>query len=180
MCFVVKSGMSQTQTEQFLQLIAWDILETDKKGKQIAISIFEGKRKYGKELTNLIGQIVGLTKITFYTKDFFTGHRSEWLNEMESWFDAWIFSSHTSMSSCEAISNSFGTMPVVRSSYSCDRDRRLSSNRLIDRIFNTNRVDHYVEHVPEWEPRFRKEEIYTMPFGVCLVKANGEGFWVQL
>ena len=99
---------------------------------------------------------------------------------MGSCFDAWIFSAHASMSSCEAISNAFGTMPIVRSSYSCDHDRRLASNRLIDRLFNTNRVDHYVEHVPAWEPRFRKEEIHAMPPGVCLVKSNGEGYWVQV
>lgn len=179
-CFVIKSDMSQPQREQLFQLIAWDILETSKKGNPLAIAIFEGKRKYGKELTDLISHIVGFVKITLYARDFFAGHSNEWQDEMGSYFDAWIFSSHASMSSCEAISNAFGAMPIVRSSYSCDRDRRLASNRLIDRLFNTNRIDHYVEHVPTWEPHFRKEEIHAMPPGVCLVKSNGEGYWVQV
>lgn len=179
-CFVIKSDMSQSQIEQFFQLISWDILDARKKGNPLAIAVFEGKRKYGQELTDLIRRIVGSVKITFYARDFYTGHSNEWQDEMESYFEAWIFSSHASMSSCEAISNAFGAMPIVRSSYSCDHDRRLASNRLIDRLFNTNRVDHYVEHVPAWEPRFRKEEIHAMPPGVCLVKTNGEGYWVQV
>lgn len=179
-CFVIKSDMSQSQIEQFFQLISWDILDARKKGNPLAIAVFEGKRKYGQELTDLIRRIVGSVKITFYARDFYTGHSNEWQDEMESYFEAWIFSSHASMSSCEAISNAFGAMPIVRSSYSCDHDRRLASNRLVDRLFNTNRVDHYVEHVPAWEPRFRKEEIHAMPPGVCLVKTNGEGYWVQV
>ena len=179
-CFVIKSDMLQPQIEQLFQLMSWDILDARKKGNPVSITVFEGKRKYGQELTNLIRRIVGSVKITFYARDFYTGHSNEWQDEMESYFDAWIFSSHASMSSCEAISNAFGAIPIVRSSYSCDRDRRLASNRLIDRLFNTNRVDHCVEHVPAWEPRFRKEEIHAMPSGVCLVKANGEGYWVQV
>lgn len=179
-CFVVKSTMSQPQIEQLFQLISWDILDASNNGIRLSVSIFEGKHKYGKELTDLINRIVGSVKITFYARDFYAGHSNEWQDEMGSYFDAWIFSSHASMNSCESISNAFGSMPVVRSSYSCDRDRRLASNRLIDRLFNTNRVDHYVEHVPAWEPRFRKEEIHAMPPGVCLVKSNGEGYWVQL
>lgn len=179
-CFVVKSTMSQPQIEQLFQLISWDILDASNKGVRLSVSIFEGKRKYGRELTDLLNRIVGSVKITFYARDFYAGHSSEWQDEMGSYFDAWIFSTHVSMSSCEAISNAFGSMPVVRSSYSCDRDRRLASNRLIDRLFNTNRVDHYVEHVPAWEPRFRKEEINAMPPGVCLVKMNGEGYWIQV
>lgn len=179
-CFVIKSDMTEPQISQLLQLVAWDILDAGRQGKILAISIFEGKRKYGKELTNLLGSIVSTAKVTFYSRDFFTGHSSDWQESMESYFDAWIFSSHASMSSCEAISNAFGTIPIVRSSYSCDRDRRLSNNRLIDRLFNTNRVDHYVEHVPEWEPRFRKEEVHAMPAGMCLVKADGDEYLVQL
>lgn len=179
-CFVIKRNMFQLEIEQLFQLISWDILETHRKGKRIAISIFEGKRKYGKELTNFVSCIIGSAKITLYARDFFSGHNNEWKEEMGSYFDAWIFSSHESMKSCEAISNAFGTMPVVRSSYSCDRDRRVASYRLIDLLLNTNRVDHYIEHVPTWEPRFRKEEIHTMPVGVCLIKAKGEGYWVQL
>lgn len=179
-CFVVKSTMSQPQIEQLFQMISWDILDASNKGNRLSISIFEGKRKYGKELTDLMNRIVGSVKITFYARDFYAGHSNEWQDEMVSYFDAWVFSSHAAMSSCESISNAFGSIPVVRSSYSCDRDRRLASNRLIDRLFNTNRVDHYVEHVPAWEPRFRKEEIHAMPPGVCLVKMNGEGYWVQV
>lgn len=179
-CFVIKRDMSPPQIEQLFQLIAWDIVETNKKGNQLAVSIFEGKRKYGKELTDLISHIVGVAKITFYARDFYTGHSDEWQNDMESFFDAWIFSSHASMNSCEAISNAFGSMPIVRSSYSCDCDRHFASNRLVDRLFNTNHVDHYVEHVPAWEPRFRKEEIHAMPVGICLVKTNGEGYWAQV
>lgn len=179
-CFIIKSDMLQPQIEQLLQLISWDVLEAKKNSKQLAISIFEGKRKYGKELADFISRIVGSVKITFYARDFYAGHSNEWQDDIGCCFDAWIFSSHASMSSCEAISNAFGAMPIVRSSYSCDRDRRLASNRLIDRLFNTNRVDHYVEHVPTWEPRFRREEIHAMPPGVCLVKTNSEGYWVQV
>lgn len=84
------------------------------------------------------------------------------------------------MKSCEAVSDSFGTMPIIRNSYSCDRDRRLASNRLIDRILGTNRIDHYTEHVPAWEPKFRKEEIQNMQEGMCLVNYQGEGYWVTL
>lgn len=162
------------------QMISWDILDASNKGNRLSISIFEGKRKYGKELIDLMNRIVGSVKITFYARDFYVGHSNEWQDEMVSYFDEWVFSSHAAMSSCESISNAFGSIPVVRSSYSCDRDRRLASNRSIDRIFNTNRVDHYIEHVPAWEPRFRKEEIHAMPPGVCLVKMNGEGYWVQV
>ena len=55
-CFVVKSTMTQSQIEQFFQLISWDILDASNKGNRLSVSIFEGKRKYGKELTDLINR----------------------------------------------------------------------------------------------------------------------------
>ena len=58
------------------------------------------------------------------------------------------------MESCEEISSKrFGQIPVVRNSYACDRDRRISNNRVLDRLLDTNRVDHYVQHVPVWETK---------------------------
>jgi hypothetical protein len=82
------------------------------------------------------------------------------------------------MESCEEISSKkFGTVPVVRNSYTVDRDRRIGNNHLLDQLLNTNRVDHYIQHTPVWEPRYRKEEIYEMPSGTCLVQTEDfEGF----
>lgn len=175
-CFLINGDMGHNRVEQLLQLIAWDILDTAVAGKDVAVSIFEGRRKFGEELPDFLGRVTSNVNVTLYTNDYYNGHDTDWQSTVESYFDAWIFSTHASMKSCEAISNAFGTMPVVRSSYSCDRDRRLANNRLIDRIFNTNRVDHYIEHIPSWEPIFRKEEIKSLPTGTCLVKADGNGF----
>ena len=77
------------------------------------------------------------------------------------------------MESCEEISiKRFGQIPIVRSSYACDRDRRIANNRVLDQLFNTNRVEHYEQHVPVWEPQFRKEEIHDMQEGICLVQTE--------
>ena len=84
------------------------------------------------------------------------------------------------MKSCGIISKQCGEIPVVRNSYSCDRDRRIANNRLTDRVFNTNRVDHYVQHVPVWEPKFREEDIHSMPGGTCLVRTRHDEFFADI
>ncbi len=85
------------------------------------------------------------------------------------------------MESCEEISSKrFGQIPVVRNSYACDRDRRISNNRVLDRLLDTNRVDHYVQHVPVWEAQYRKEEIHDMQKGICLVQADTFEGYVDL
>lgn len=179
-CFLVKNDMTQLQKQWLFQLVAWDILDACRLGLQVAVSIIEEKKKYGQEMLSLLEQTAGYARVTYYARDFFVGHSEEWKDEVRGYFDAWIFSAHASMKSCEAVSDSFGTMPIIRNSYSCDRDRRLASNRLIDRILGTNRIDHYMEHVPAWEPKFRKEEIQSMQEGMCLVNYQGEGYWVTL
>lgn len=179
-CFLVKNDMTQLQKQWLFQLAAWDILDACRLGLQVAVSIIEEKKKYGQEMLSFLEQTAGYARVTYYARDFFAGHSEEWKNEVRGYFDAWIFSAHASMKSCEEVSDSFGTMPIVRNSYSCDRDRRLAGNRLIDRILGTDRIDHYMEHVPAWEPKFRKEEIQSMQKGMCLVNYQGEGYWVTL
>ena len=53
----------------------------------------------------------------------------------------------------------------------------IGAGSVLDRLLGTDRVDHYTTHVPQWEPRYRSEEIHQLPPGVCLVQAGGlEGY----
>lgn len=178
LCFVIQSDMSDDIKELMFRLIGWDILEAKRRGKQISLSVIEGSKKYNEELLQLLSVSPSDINFNFYTKDFFAGHSTDWKEKIEEYFQRFVYTSHTQMESCEEISSKrFGQIPVVRNTYTCDRDRRISNNRVLDQIFNTNRVDHYVQHVPVWEPQYRKEEIYGMPKGTCLVQTESfEGY----
>ena len=99
------------------------------------------------------------------------------LEGVTGFFDSFVYTAHASMKSCEMISRRMGTFPVVRTSTGYDQDRRIGAGSVLDRLLGTDRVDHYTTHVPQWEPRYRSEEIHQLPPGVCLVQAGGlEGY----
>lgn len=173
LCFIVKSDMSDDMKELMFEMIGWDILEAKRRGKQVSLMVLEGCKKYGKELLHLLNVSSADINFNFFAKDYFSGHTADWSERIDEYFHRYIFTAHSRMESCEEISSKrFGQIPVVRNSYACDRDRRISNNRVLDQLFNTNRVDHYVQHVPVWEPQYRKEEIREMQEGMCLVKTE--------
>ena len=181
LCFIVKSDMSNDVKELMFEMIGWDILEAGRRGKRVSLLVLEGCKKYSNELLQLLDVSPTDINFNFFTNDFFTGHTSEWNEKIEEYFHRYVYTAHSRMESCEEISaKRFGQIPVVRNSYACDRDRRIANNKVLDQIFNTNRVDHYVQHVPVWEPQYRKEEIHEMQKGVCLVQTETFEGYVDL
>lgn len=181
LCFIIKSDMSEDMKELMFEMIGWDILEAKRTGKQISLMVLEGCKKYGNELLQLLNVSSADINFNFFAKDFFSGHTDEWSEQIDEYFRRYIYTAHSRMESCEEISSKrFGQIPVVRNSYACDRDRRISNNRLLDRLLDTNRVDHYVQHVPVWEAQYRKEEIHDMQKGICLVQADDFEGYVDL
>lgn len=181
LCFIIKSDMSEDMKELMFEMIGWDILEAKRNGKQISLMVLEGCKKYGNELLQLLNVSSADINFNFFAKDFFSGHTTEWSEQIDEYFRRYIYTAHSRMESCEEISTKrFGQIPVVRNSYACDRDRRISNNRVLDQLLDTNRVDHYVQHVPVWEAQYRKEEIHDMQKGICLVQADTYEGYVDL
>lgn len=180
-CFIIKSDMSEEMKELLFEMIGWDILEAKRSGKQVSLMVLEGCKKYGDELLRLLNVSSADINFNFLAKDYFSGHTADWSEQIDEYFRRYIYTSHSRMESCEEISSKrFGQIPVVRNSYACDRDRRISNNRVLDRLLDTNRVDHYVQHVPVWEAQYRKEEIHDMQKGICLVQADTFEGYVDL
>lgn len=178
--FMLKKNMNMAKRKYLLQMIAWDISDASSTGKKVVVTVLESKKKYGEEISLFLEQVDGYARVSMYSDDLFMGHSEELQETIMSYFSNYIYSYHQSMKSCGIISKQCGEIPVVRNSYSCDRDRRLSNNKLIDRMFNTNRVDHYVQHVPVWEPKFREEDIHSMPPGTCLVRTKNDDFFADI
>lgn len=181
LCFIIKSDMSEEMKELLFEMIGWDILEAKRSGKQVSLMVLEGCKKYGNELLGLLNVSSSDINFNFFAKDYFSGHTADWNEQIDEYFRRYIYTAHSRMESCEEISSKrFGQIPVVRNSYACDRDRRISNNRVLDRLLDTNRVDHYVQHVPVWEAQYRKEEIHDMQKGICLVQADTFEGYVDL
>lgn len=181
LCFIIKSDMSEEMKELLFEMIGWDILEAKRSGKQVSLMVLEGCKKYGNELLRLLNVSSADINFNFFAKDYFSGHTADWSEQIDEYFRRYIYTAHSRMESCEEISSKrFGQIPVVRNSYACDRDRRISNNRMLDRLLDTNRVDHYVQHVPVWEAQYRKEEIHDMQKGICLVQADTFEGYVDL
>lgn len=181
LCFIIKSDMSEEMKELLFEMIGWDILEAKRSGKQVSLMVLEGCKKYGNELLQLLNVSSADINFNFFAKDYFSGHTTDWSEQIDEYFRRYIYTAHSRMESCEEISTKrFGQIPVVRNSYACDRDRRISNNRVLDRLLDTNRVDHYVQHVPVWEAQYRKEEIHDMQKGICLVQADTFEGYVDL
>ncbi len=181
LCFIIKSDMSEDMKTLMFEMIGWDILETKRTGKQVSLMVLEGSKKYGDELLQLLNVSSADINFNFFAKDYFSGHTASWIQQIDEYFRRYIYTAHSRIESCEEISSKrFGQIPVVRNSYACDRDRRISNNRVLDQLLNTNRVDHYVQHVPVWEAQYRKEEIHDMQKGICLVQADTYEGYVDL
>ena len=181
LCFIIKSDMSEEMKELLFEMIGWDILEAKRSGKQVSLMVLEGCKKYGNELLRLLNVSSSDINFNFFAKDYFSGDTADWSEQIDEYFRRYIYTAHSRMESCEEISSKrFGQIPVVRNSYACDRDRRISNNRVLDRLLDTNRVDHYVQHVPVWEAQYRKEEIHDMQKGICLVQADTFEGYVDL
>lgn len=181
LCFIIKSDMSEEMKELLFEMIGWDILEAKRSGKQVSLMVLEGCKKYGNELLRLLNVSSSDINFNFFAKDYLSGHTADWSEQIDEYFRRYIYTAHSRMESCEEISSKrFGQIPVVRNSYACDRDRRISNNRMLDRLLDTNRVDHYVQHVPVWEAQYRKEEIHDMQKGICLVQADTFEGYVDL
>lgn len=181
LCFIIKSDMSEEMKELLFEMIGWDILEAKRSGKQVSLMVLEGCKKYGNEILRLLNVSSADINFNFFAKDYFSGHTADWSEQIDEYFRRYIYTAHSRMESCEEISSKrFGQIPVVRNSYACDRDRRISNNRMLDRLLDTNRVDHYVQHVPVWEAQYRKEEIHDMQKGICLVQADTFEGYVDL
>ena len=181
LCFIIKSDMSEDMKTLMFEMIGWDILETKRTGKQVSLMVLEGGKKYGDELLQLLNVSSADINFNFFAKDYFSGHTASWTQQIDEYFRRYIYTAHSRIESCEEISSKrFGQIPVVRNSYACDRDRRISNNRVLDQLLNTNRVDHYVQHVPVWEAQYRKEEIHDMQKGICLVQADTYEGYVDL
>lgn len=181
LCFIIKSDMSEEMKELLFEMIGWDILEAKRSGKQVSLMVLEGCKKYGNELLRLLNVSSSDINFNFFAKDYFSGHTADWSEQIDEYFRRYIYTAHSRMESCEEISSKrFGQIPVVRNSYACDRDRRISNNRVLDRLLDTNRGDHYVQHVPVWEAQYRKEEIHDMQKGICLVQADTFEGYVDL
>lgn len=173
LCFIIKSDMSNDIKELMFEMMGWDILEARRNGKRVSLLVLEGCKKYGNELLQLLNVSSTDINFNFFTNDFFSGHTADWSQKINEYFHRYIYTAHSRMESCEEISTKkFGQIPVVRNTYACDRDRRIENNKVLDQLFNTNRVDHYAQNLPVWEPQYSKEEIHEMQKGVCLVQTE--------
>ena len=181
LCFPVREGMREKERKILFQQLEYDLLDARRAGREVMLLVLEGAGKFGQELPELFertgaGTVPGIDA-GFFAKDLFAGHGELWIDQVTGFFDSFVYTAHASMKSCEMVSRRMGTFPVVRTSTGYDQDRRIGAGSVLDRLLGTDRVDHYTTHVPQWEPRYRSEEIHQLPPGVCLVQAGGlEGY----
>ena len=172
----VPDTMNPRQRAILFQLLAWDIRDT---GGLVAVDIIEGPQKWGGELASLLEQVMSRASVTLYCSDLFA--RDEALvKRIKGLFGNAIYLYHSEMASCKAISAQFGEVAVVHPVYTQDRDRRMRSNRMLDKLMGTDRVDHYAFPAPVHEPLFRPEEINGLEHGGCLVKTREDAFMTEV
>ena len=116
-------------------------------------------------LLEIIHQVPSTMNTYFIFDDFFI-HKNL-LPNYSLFFDYYVFLKH-SMKSSALISELFGDILVSKKTYTLDKERRLKSNSLKDRLFNTNKTEHYTTLAPVREPRIFKEEIAFMNDHLCL------------
>lgn len=172
----VPDTMNPRQRAVLFQLLVWDIRDT---GGLVALDVIEGPQKWGGELASLLEQVVSRASVTLYCSDLFA--RDEALvKRIKGLFGNAIYLYHSEMASCKAISAEFGEVAVVHPVYTQDRDRRLRSSRMLDKLMGSDRVDHYAFPAPVHEPLFRPEEINGLEHGGCLVKTREDAFMTEV
>lgn len=172
----VPDTMNPRQRAVLFQLLVWDIRDT---GGLVALDVIEGPQKWGGELASLLEQVVSRASVTLYCSDLFA--RDEALvKRIKGLFGNAIYLYHSEMASCKAISAEFGEVAVVHPVYTQDRDRRLRSSRMLDKLMGSDRVDHYAFPAPVHEPLFRPEEINGLEHGGCLVKTREDAFMTEI
>lgn len=165
--------LSGPQRKYLFQLLAWEAAD-----RAAVITVLEGKKKYGEELYILLEQATG--KVNLIAEDFFSGHQAGWEEYVSGFFDFHFYALHQKMTSCQKISDAFGQISVTKKSTSYDIDRRISGSTFLDRLLGNDRVEHYINHAPVWEPRYRPEQICRFPPGVMLVKKPEEDCFVSV
>lgn len=153
-----------------LSMLLWDI-EDNWKQKPISLSIFE--KDSDETFSLFLKKLPQKIHCFYFAEDFFAGQSAMWKN-LRSRFSVSVYARHACMESCHEIEELFGTVQTVKKSYSVDRDRRWQNNRLIDRLFDWNKTEHYTNSVPITEPRYRKEDIFSFPQGMGIAEWNGE------
>ena len=172
----VPDTMNPRQRAVLFQLLVWDIRDT---GGLVALDVIEGPQKWGGELASLLEQVVSRASVTLYCSDLFA--RDEALvKRIKGLFGNAIYLYHSEMASCKAISAEFGEVAVVHPVYTQDRDRRLRSSRMLDKLMGSDRVDHYAFPAPVHEPLFRPDEINGLEHGGCLVKTREDAFMTEI
>lgn len=172
----VPDTMNPRQRAILFQLLVWDIRDA---GGVIALDVIEGGRKWGEELAGLLEQVMSRASVTLYCDDLFA-HEEALVRRIKGLFRNAIYLYHSEMASCKAISAEFGEVAVVHPVYTQDRDRRLQSSRMLDKLMGSDRVDHYAFPAPVHEPLFRPEEINGLEHGGCLVKTREDAFMTEV
>lgn len=166
-----------TLVELLLNIISWDVEDAIDKGKKVAVTIIDQYGEWGKQLGAFLNAVPVSTYCMFLADDFFGEDNSE--NFIKR-FPVVIYTRHKNMNSCAKIENMLGDIPVVKTSYSLDRDRRFQNNTLLDRLFNTNKVEHYTDSVPVYEPKYMKERIYSLPCGMGIIDYQGRNSYFHI
>lgn len=156
-----------TQVNQKLYIhIISNMINKEFINQNIKIIIIENKICFNDEsLLELVETLDDSFDICGFFHDVFIHH--DCLDKLMLFFDYYIYNRH-SMKSSEYISKLLGEVLVTKYSYTLDKDRRFRNNTLLDRLFNTNKVEHYTTQAPVREPKVFKEEIADMDDTLCL------------
>lgn len=163
--------------ELLLCMINWDIEDAMENGKRVAVTIIEQYGDWKKQTVKFIRELPEGIYCAFFSKDFFAGNNNI---DMKERFPVAIYTRHDNMNSCEKIEELLGKIPVVKNTYTVDKDRRIANNSLLDRLFNTNKTEHYTDTAPIFEPKFLKERIYSFPEGVGIIDYKGENSYFHI
>lgn len=124
-------------------------------------------------LPELIGDISPRYGVHILSGDIFSMGDAQIIRKIFNRFTARIYSRHSDMNSCSAISSALGQVQVCKHSYTVTYDRRWRSNAPWDVLLGKNKTEVYGTNAPVWEARYPKEMINHFPAGNGIVEFMG-------
>lgn len=157
-----------------MSMIKWSIVDA-MQDKRVAVTVISKEGRWKKEVEDFLRELSDKCYFMYLTDDFFVKE-----SNLKGTFPVSVYSRHSDMGSAQKLESSLGTIPVVKQTYAIDYDRRLASNRLIDRLFKINKVEHYTTTAPTYEPKYLKEKLISMPVGMAIIDYQGKNMFFHI